>query len=381
MSDNTKINYYEVLKDTPVLEYDETHKVAIGIKSKGGNKWEIEKGKYVKSFGQIVSAKTVNAKENILLLVNGNGVKFSDVKLYIDEVDDCGCDGNPIALPEDLAKALKTANENTKNTANTSVKGIKNKNETSNMLTPTPSTSKFDKSTIIGLILGALVVGAIVWFKTKDKKKTLIGIGIGAFIGLIIGYFSGKRGVKVLSSEGLESTKDIENVTFSTPKTSTKSNLDLKTQEFLVLNNIYDFSVKNNQYVYFFIHGSFYVATNKDGERLMIKPNGSLTGKLVQVEKPEFFILDADTKKIIKISSEKPLPFLDLGNSLFVPLSVTDDKSAISPEELKEYIAKKNPLSDDLYVKGRYAGKKYFNLLYTPQSDTDLKKILKSTYS
>lgn len=380
MSDNTKINYYEVLKDTPVLEYDETHKVAIGIKSKGGNKWEIEKGKYVKSFGQVVSAKTVNAKENILLLVNGNGVKFSDVKLYIDEVDDCGCDGNPIALPEDLAKALLKTTK-TEKTSKTSVSGMKNKNETSNMLTSTPSTSKFDKSTIIGLILGALVVGAIVWFKTKDKKKTLIGIGIGAFIGLIIGYFSGKRGVKVLSSEGLESTKDIENVTFSIPKTSTKSNLDLKTQEFLVLNNIYDFSVKNNQYVYFFKHGSFYVATNKDGERLMIKPDGSLTGKLVQVEKPEFFILDADTKKIVKISSEKPLPFLDLGNNLFVPLSVTDDKSAISPEELKEYIAKKNLLSDDLYVKGRYAGKKYFNLLYTPQSETELKKFLKSTYS
>lgn len=118
---DVKINYYEVQENTPMWEIDEMNKVAlpIGLKEgrdvRGKNVWTVDKGQYVKSFGQTRNLKSTSGKkEEFLLLVNGNGILMKDVALFKDEVDDCGCDGNPIATPTDLSKLNETEAVNIK---------------------------------------------------------------------------------------------------------------------------------------------------------------------------------------------------------------------------------------------------------------------------
>lgn len=357
MSD-VKMNYYEVLEDTPVLDYDRTHKVAIPMKSKDGKKWMIEKGKYVKSFGNTASVKTPSGKENILVLVNGNAVKMANVKLYVDEVDDCGCDGNPIALPTDVAKAMISEKKYE------DVKVVKQESSFT-----MPEKSKFDKSAIIGFIIGAVVVGAILWFRTKDKKKALIGAAAGAFIGMVIGYFIGKRGYKKLGEvQNVSETEASTTVSIPTQPTGQSQNVSADTQEFLQVGERYDFSLKVPVYAMNYKDGVMYVAKTANGQKMMLKPKGRWSGSLVQIDKPQFFIFDADTKKIVKVESNKPLPFIDLGNNLFAPLSATEQSAAITPEELTAYMNGEATLDEEMYVKGRYAGKRYYNIIYLPSS-------------
>jgi hypothetical protein len=83
--------------------------------------------------------------------------------------------------------------------------------------------------------------------------------------------------------------------------------------------------------------------------------------------------LDADTKKITKVQSKKPLPFIDLGNNLFMPLSAVEQSSIVAPEELKSYLNGEVALDEDIYVKGRYAGKRYYNLMYMPSAEDILR--------
>ena len=358
-----KINYYEILKDTQVLDYDRTHKVAIHMKSKDGKKWMIEKGKYVKSFGNNASVKTPSGKENILVLVNGNAVRMADVKLYIDEVDDCGCDGNPIALPVDIAKAMM------KEQQYADVEFVKQESSFT-----MPQKSKFDKSAVIGFLLGAVVVGGIMWFRTKDKKKALIGAAAGAFLGMVIGYFIGKRGEKKISVvNNIAETEMSTNSSAPSQPSSNSQNLNAENQEYIQIGERYDFSLKMPIYAMNLKDGVMYVAKNQAGQKMLLKPKGSWSGNLVQIDNPQFFILDADTKKITKVQSKKPLPFIDLGNNLFMPLSTIEQSSIVTPEELKSYLDSEVALDEDIYVKGRYAGKRYYNLMYIHGSEDILR--------
>jgi hypothetical protein len=349
MSD-VKINYYEVQKDTPMMELDEMNGFAYPIKNDKNKNWDINKGQYVKSFGTTkVLKNTEKEKKTYLVLVNGNGVLMNDVTLYKDEVDDCGCDGNPIAKPTDMDKL--------------EMKPIHNKlNEESAYIN---KTSKFDKSGIVGLIVGGLLVGLIVWFKTKDKKKALIGAGAGAFIGMLIGYFIGRRGLKKVETlSKLEQTERIANANIQEVQAGSKSDSDK--QDFFQLGETYDFSIPYPVYALTYENNSFFIVKDKDGNKAVIKPSGKVRGKLVEVKEPNIFIADPSSKKVNKVKSKKPLPFLDLGNKIFIPLSVVEPNSMISTEEAMNYLNGNGGLEEEIYVKGRYSGKRLFNLMYIP---------------
>jgi hypothetical protein len=359
MSD-VKINYYEVQQDTAMWELDEMNKVALPVALKDGkdvrgkNVWTIEKGKYVKSFGQTRNLKSPSGKkEEFLLLVNGNGILMKDVTLYKDEVDDCGCDGNPIATPTDLNKLNDTE--------------IVEHKEIDKESAYVGKTSKFDKSAIAGFFIGAVIGSLIMWFATKDKKKTIIGAVSGAVLGIVFGYFLGRRGTKKLETvQKLDQIeKEAKNPTVETVNTtSEKTNSD--TQNFFQLGESYDFSIPYPVYAMTLENNTFYVASDKDKGKVILKPNSRVKGKLVEVKEPEFFVADPASKKVVKIKSKKPLPFLDLGNQMYIPLSMVDPSSMISPEEAMRFLSTGNGLEEEVYVKGRYAGKRFFNLMYMP---------------
>jgi hypothetical protein len=354
-----KINYYEVLKNTPMMELDEMNGFAYPIKNDKNKNWEINKGQYVKSFGTTKALKnTDKEKQTYLILVNGNGVLMNDVTLYKDEVDDCGCDGNPIAKPTDMDKV----NE---------VKPIHNKlNEESAYIN---KTSKFDKSGIYGLVIGGVLLGLIVWFKTKDKKKALIGAAAGAFIGMLIGYFIGRRGLKKV--ETLSKLDQVEReANTKIQQVEPGASTDSDKQDFFQLGQTYDFSIPYPIYALVYENNSFYIAKDKEGNKAIIKPNGKVRGKLVEVKEPNIFIADASTKKVNKVKSKKPLPFLDLGNNIYIPLAVVEPSSMISTEEAMKYLNGGGGLEEEIYVKGRYSGKRLFNLMYIPAYAVTIKQ-------
>lgn len=365
MSD-AKINYYEVLNRTPMWELDEMNKVALPIKrddkknislEKGTNIWMVEKGQYIKSFGQKRSLKTPdNKKEEFYLLVNGNGVLVKDVALYKDEVDDCGCDGNPIALPTEVMKAMEAENsENNEHKPLDKEAAYVNK------------TSKFSKGGIAGFFVGAAIVAAIMWFSTKDKKKTIIGAIAGAVVGMIIGYFIGRRGTRKM--ETMKTIDEMERVMESKPSSSPASKEpkpEAEKQEFLQLGQSYDFSIPYPIYGMIYENEAFYVAKDKSGNKMILKPGTKVRGKLVEVKEPQVFVADPSTKKVVKVKSQKPLPFLYLDNEIFIPLSVVEPTAGITMEEAMNYVTTGRGLQEDVYVKGRYAGKRLFNLMYLP---------------
>lgn len=372
MSD-VKINYYEVLKKTPMWELDETNKVALPVKmdddknvsvEKGKNVWTVDAGQYVKSFGQTRSLKTPdNKKEEFLLLVSGNGVLVSDVKLYQDEVDDCGCDGNPIALPTEVMKAYEA--EQAKQQAKQQTNEHKPLNQESAYIN---KTSKFDKSGLIGFLLGAAIGGGVMWYVSKkDKKKTIIGAVAGAFIGMLIGYFIGRRGTKKL--ETVKSLEQIEKKTSSKPSTvesSDNAKPQANNQEFLQLGQTYDFSLPFPVYPMIYQNEAFYVAKDESGNKIILKAGSKVRGKLVEVKEPQVFVANPTTKKVDKIKNNKPLPFLLIGDNMFIPLSVVEPSAAITMEDAMKYINGQGGLQDEVYVKGRYAGKRIYNLMYLP---------------
>jgi F0F1-type ATP synthase assembly protein I len=367
---DVKINYYEVQENTPMWEIDEMNKVAlpIGLKEgrdvRGKNVWTVDKGQYVKSFGQTRNLKSTSGKkEEFLLLVNGNGILMKDVALFKDEVDDCGCDGNPIATPTDLSKLNETEAMEHKEIDKESAYVNKK--------------SSFTKGRIAGVLLGAAIGAAIMWFSTKDKKKTIIGAIAGAVLGLVISYFIGRRGTKKLEtmSKLEEIEKEAKNPTVETVKAGTENpKAASEEQSFFQLGETYEFSIPYPIYAMTYEDNTFYVATDKNKGNVIIKPNTRVKGKLVEVKEPEFFVADPATKKVVKIKSKKPLPFLDLGNKMYVPLSVSIPTSMISPEEAMRFLNEGQGLDEEIYVKGRYAGKRFFNLMYMPAHAVILKK-------
>lgn len=376
MSD-VKINYYEVLKKTPMWEMDEMNKVALPIKmdddknvsiEKGKNIWTVDKGQYVKSFGQTRTLKTPdNKKEEFLLLVNGSGILVKDVTLYKDEVDDCGCDGNPIALPTEVMKAMEAENEKNNNTEH---KPLDKESAYVN------KTSKFDKSGLVGFLLGAAIGGGIMWYVSKkDKKKTIIGAVAGAFLGMIIGYFIGRRGTRKM--ETVKAIEQMEKTTNSAPKTPSaekEQKPQAEKQEFLQLGQSYDFSIPYPVYAMLYENEAFYVAKDNTGNKMILKPGTKVRGKLVEVKEPQVFVANPATKKVEKIKNNKPLPFLLIGDNLFIPLSVVEPSAAITTEEAMKYLSGAGGLEDEVYVKGRYAGKRLYNLMYLPAYAVILKE-------
>ncbi len=364
-----KINYYELIQDANMLELDDSNKVAVGIANTNKKGlWVIKSGKLVKSFGQTKRYKTQEGKQDVLILVNGNGIILNKVKLFKGEVDDCGCDGNPFVQESDIDK-METTTEHipiNKEQAYVNSKGEEKK-------------SRFDKSAIMGLFFGLIMGGLILWFTTKDKKKTLIGAVSGAIIGFIIGYFIGKRG---------ESKKEIiptlDKITKETDAPAplvaedTKSKLDAKKDgksDFFQLGQTYDFNVIQPAYVMTLSNGTFNIAKN-NGQRVVIKSGVVIKGKLTEVESPELFVVDPKTKQVIKVQSKKPLPFLEINENMYLPLSMVDPSSVISPEEAIRFLnGEPGLLEEEIYVKGRYAGKRLFNLMYSPVHDATIRQM------
>ena len=141
---------------------------------------------------------------------------------------------------------------------------------------------------------------------------------------------------------------------------------DSDKQGFFQLGQTYDFSIPYPIYAMLYENNAFYVAKDKAGKKAIIKPNTKVKGKLVEVKEPSIFVADPSTKKVDKIVSKKPLPFLDLGNNIFIPLAVVEPTSMISPEEAMKFLSGGGGLEEEIYVKGRYAGKRLFNLMYMP---------------
>lgn len=362
MSD-VKVNYYEVLQNTAMHDLDDSNGgYAFPVKSENGGRWNVKKGQYVKSFGQTRTMKDTNKKkETYLVLVNGNGVKLSDVTLYENEVDDCGCDAMPIAKPTDLEKLAESKKHNTIDKESAYV----NKK------------TKVDRSGLIGFLIGAVIGALIGWFTTKDKKKALL-IGLaGGFIGMVIGYLKGRQGTKKI--DVVSSTDQMEKTAMNTSVQSSNGDNQSTNQEFLQLGQSYDFTVPKTVFALMYVDDTFFVARDGQDNRIMITPDKIFKGKLIEVKDPQIFVADPSSKKVNKVKSRKPIPFVKIGESLYVPLALTDKSSMIAPAKVAEYLNGSGELEEEVYVKGRYAGKKQFFLAYTPEHDAEIRKIFNLT--
>ncbi len=361
MSD-VKVNYYEVMQDTAMHELDgSSGDYAFPVKSESGGKWTVKKGQYVKSFGQTKTMKNINKlSETYLVLVNGNGVVLKDVTLFENEVDDCGCDAMPIAKPTDMEKLeeSKKHNQLDKESAYMNKK------------------ARFDKNGIFGFLIGAAIGALIGWVATKDKKKTIfIGLA-GAFIGMVIGYLIGRKGTKKIDA-GVNVSDMEKTIASNSIQGSDSNNKNAENQEFFQLGQNYDFTVPNTVFALMYADDTFYAARDNEGKRIMITPDKIFNAKLIEVKDPQIFVADPKSKQINKVKSKKPLPFVKIGESLYVPLALTDKSSVIYEDEVVKYLNGSTELEDEIYVKGRYAGKKQFYLAYLPAHDMMIRKLFK----
>lgn len=360
MTKNPLIKYYEVLKSTVIYRLDDMNRTAFPEKSESKKIWKVAVGRYVKSFGQVGKYKTPDGKLELLVMVDGHGVNMADLRLYADEVDDCGCDGNPVATPTDLEKLNAAVNESEK--------------ESSFSDTP-KKRSKIDKWAVVGFLALAAIASGAVWYKTKDKKKTIIAGVIGGVVGMIIGYFVGKRGeskeATVDSVDDIEMESEVESV----PEvTDSKAEDKADKKEFLQLGQTYEFTLPFQMYAMIYGNGAFYIAKDKNGNRIKLSKDQLLKGKLLEVADPQIFIASQKSNKVERIKSKKPLPFLDLGNKLYIPLSVVDSDSMIDTQEAMDYLDGSRSLDQEVYIKGRYAGKRLFNLMYMPTHETVIRE-------
>lgn len=353
---DVNVNYYEVMQDTAMHDLDGAY--AFPVKSNSGGKWTVNKGQYVKSFGQTKSMKNVDKRnETYLVLVNGNGVILKDVTLYNDEVDDCGCDAMPIATPTDLAKLT------TKHEALDKESAYLNKK------------SGFDKNGLYGFLAGAAIGSLIGWVATKDKKKTaFIGLAC-AFVGMVIGYLIGRKGTKKIDTiDTIEDTKKTIG-SASIQGSSNDSSKNSDNQEFFQLGKNYDFTIPAPVFALAYEQDTFFVARGQDGKSVVISAGQVVNGTLVEVKDPQIFVANPKTKKINKVKSKKPLPFIKIGEGLYIPLALVERDSLVSQSEADNYLNGRSELEDDVYVKGRYAGKKQFYLSYAPIHDIAIRKL------
>lgn len=361
---NILIKYYKVTSPATIYNVDDYNKRVFPKKNNSGKHMVVKKGKFLKSLGLVERHRLESgSKPDFLILVNGEAVKLTDVELYQDDVDDCGCDGNPIAKPTDMEKLDGNMGEN-------KFDETENGNKKEGYI----GWKKFDKSQIICAILGAVVFGGIIWMVTKNKTKTIIGIIVGLIIGGVIGRFMGRSGEKKLEEDvDLNDTEQEIDTDGLQYESDTNVKVHSDEQQFLQIGQKYDFKLAQSLRPMAYSNGAFYVAKDKSGEKLIIKSNVKLNGKLVEITSPELFTLNPFSKTIEKNKINKPLPFIEIKKGLYVPLALIEPSSFVSSDEIISYAEGKTPLSDEIYVKGRYAGKRSYFALYMPSNEEAIK--------
>lgn len=353
--ENLNIKYYSVTHGATIYEPNTYHNVATPKKSAKGKHLNIQKGKVLKSFGETKRLKlSTGEKTEFLLLINGDAIKTSHVKLYKANVSDIHAGGSPIVSSEELAKAGKE--------------------------TPLFEESgfgegkKLDKLALSGLVVGALVGGGLVWYKTREKNKMLMGIFLGAIIGVVIGLIisrtSKKKGENDIVDK-IEKESDFD-LSKNKPKEGTPTTADAT---FLQTKKEYEFYVPQAVYASKKVGNTMHIATDKKGKKIKLEPYKKYSGKLETINNPQIFLLDRRKKSIRKGTVTKPIPYFNLGKDVYVPLSAVHDKAIIVEKEVVDFINNRGNIDDDVYIKGRYGGKRYFNLLYLPQYEERLKKI------
>ena len=353
--DKVNIKYYTVVSTATIYEPNTYHNYATPKKSKRGKHLNIQKGKVLKSFGETKRLKlSTGDKPEFLLLINGDAIKNSDVTLYKANVSDIHAGGSPIVSSDELTKAGKE----TAIIEESSFTGGK----------------KVDKMAISGLCVGAVVGGVMVWYKTKDKNKVFMGIFLGAIIGVIIGLIISRTTKKKPQSDivdKIEGESDFD-LSQNKPKKDTPATADAK---FLQTKKEYEFYVPQAVYLSKKVGNVMHIAVDKNKNKIQLQPYKKYAGTLEIISNPEIFLLDRRKKAIRKGKVTKPIPYFKLGNDIYVPLSAVHDKAVITENEVNDFINSKANIDDDVYIKGRYGGKRYFNLLYLPQYEEKLKKV------
>ena len=353
--DKVNIKYYSVVSTATIYEPNTYHNYATPKKSKKGKHLNIQKGKVLKSFGETKRLKlSTGEKPEFLLLINGDAIKKGAVKLYKANVSDIHAGGSPIVSSDELDKAGKE-------TAIIEESGF-------------TGGKKLDKLAISGLFVGAVVGGGMLWYKTREKNKIFMGIFLGAIIGVVIGLIISKTTKKKGQNDivdKIEGESDFD-LSKNKPKEGTPTTADAK---FLQTKKEYEFYVPQAVYLSKKVGNVMHIATDKKKNKIQLQPYKKYVGTLETITNPEIFLLDRRKKVIRKGKVTKPIPYFKLGKDIYVPLSAVHDKAIIIEKEVNEFIQNKTNIDDDVYIKGRYGGKRYFNLLYLPQYEERLKKV------
>lgn len=348
-----RVKHYSVERNATVYKIDPYYNVAVPISREGKHVY-IQKGKVIKSLGE-TKRLMLQSKERMdfLVLVNGDAVKMDDVK-FIKEDDKC-CQGGEQERTEDKYSESDKDKDKDKSVA-------EKRPDKSAYL----NKSRFDKGMVTGAIIGAILLGAVVWFATGGNKlKTMIGIVAGAVLGGIIGRFAGRRGEKTISTteESMEKevNTDVSSATSGKERGAAKS---AEKELFLQIGETYLFDLAKPSYVLTYDNG-FYIAKDKDGKNPIL--SGTIKAKIIEANEPAMFVLNQATGKIEKRIINKPLPFLEVGKDLYVPMAFVSPSSVITGDEMKAYASGQAKLDEEIYVKGRYAGKRSYYLTYIPK--------------
>jgi uncharacterized protein YcfJ len=346
-----RVKHYSVERNATVYKVDPYYNVAVPI-SKEGKHTYIQKGKIIKSLGE-QKRLVLQSREkfDFLVLVNGDAVKMDDVK-FIKEDDKC-CDGDG---SQENTEAKYSESDKDKN------KMPEKRPDKSAYL----NKSRFDKGMVTGAIVGAVLLGAVLWFTTGGNKvKTMLGIVAGAILGGVIGRFAGRRGEKTISTTEESIEKEVADTSSATSSATSENERGAAKpadkELFLQIGETYLFTLAKPSPLLTYDNG-FYIVKDK-GKHSFV--SGTIKAKIVEANEPAMFVLNQATGKIEKKVINKPLPFLEVGKNLFVPMAFVSPTSIITPEEMKGYAAGAVKLDDEIYVKGRYAGKRWYYLTYT----------------
>jgi hypothetical protein len=335
---------FRVLRNTTAYSADGYYNVAVP-KKRGdtGKHQHIPKGTLVKSLGNkkrlMLQSKE---KPEFLILTSGDAVKMEDVEPYEEEKDEQWVEMPSDENLEEIEKPMERAY--------VTKRGV-------------------DKGMVWGIIIGAILFGAVTWFVTKSKTKAFFGMVIGGFVGGVVGRFMGRSGEKVISSGEKISSSEIERAAGSLLSASAKTE-GLKPAEnepFLQLGKEYLFKLAQPAYVVTMKDGVFYVVTDKNGKRVSLDDKNRIRGMVVEAGSSIVFAYDPAKNRIEKWQSNKPLPLLEVGDNLFVWMALVEPSSVITDEQFNAYVGGTDKLEEEIYIKGRYAGKKQYFLMYMPR--------------
>lgn len=379
-----QLKYFEAAKAVTIYHIDAYNGIAYPKENAKGRHLRFKEGKIFKGFGQVKRFKLFTGEKVALLLLHtGDAVRADSVRAVTaselaqraqrQEVEHNThhhahqlWEGEPV---EDMADAFESAFAASKD------KQGKNKSET-------PKTEHkgglmnnmtLDRNAVIGLIAGAIIGYFITHRFTKDRKKAFIGAIIGAALGGCIAFFIGRSGYSKGKSVGFDETEATTDAKESDLQVKEGEQLDKADgKEHLKLGEVYDFTVVQPTYAMMLGNGTFYVARDMQGKKLALRPKVRYKGKLVHVKQPKLFMVDGG--KVRAVTSRKPIPFLRMEKNLFVPLAATNKSSLISEGELDKFLQNKGKANADIFVKGRYAGKKKYFLLYFPAHESKIRQ-------